>query len=87
MRERGWQANMIALGRTLCILGLILWATPVWFAVLMEILFRYGVGYKRRGKLRRMRMTEWLNATGCGMFAGTMMILLGKYLIRLQMGK
>ena len=59
-------------------IGVILIATALWYPLLMEVLFRFGVGYKRRGQTRRIRMTEWLNASGAGLFLGALLLALGR---------
>lgn len=71
---------MVVIGVSLQIIGWWLAATPVWYALLMEILFRYGVGYRTRGKLRRMRMPEWLSVAGIGIFLAPFIIVLGRTL-------
>jgi hypothetical protein len=66
----------------LILLGIFLWATPLWFVVLMEILFRCGIGYRRRGVPRRITMIEWLDVTGTGIFLGTILYGLGRIFAR-----
>jgi hypothetical protein len=60
--------------------GVFLWATPLWYPLLMEGLYRAGIGYRRCGKLRRIRLTDWLNATGIGIFCGSLLFGLGNFL-------
>ena len=71
---------MKTIGLILQIIGWGLVATPIWYTVLMELLFRCGIGYCRDGKLRRVRLTEWLSATGTGVFLAPFFIVLGRTL-------
>jgi uncharacterized membrane protein YedE/YeeE len=73
---------MNAFASILCIVGVILWATPVWLALIMEILFRYGMGRRRSGVLRRISMIEWLNVTGGCILLGSILFGLGNSLRR-----
>ena len=54
--------------------ALILWATPLWFPVLVEILFRFK-------RFRRMQLTEWLNASGIGIVLGSICYGCGRLLL------
>lgn len=73
---------MKLVGSILTLIGVALWLTPLWFAVLHEILFRCGRGYRRRGVVRRMRITEWLFATSHGIFFGTFIYAVGQALYK-----
>src|SRR5689334_23353778 len=55
------------------LLAIALWTTALWYPLLMEALFHLGIGRRRRGILRRIRLREWLNATGIGIFFGTIL--------------
>ena len=60
--------------------GALLLTTPIWYALLMELLYRFGIGCHRAGQLRRIRTTEWLNATGVGILFGSICVAIGRTL-------
>ena len=66
------------MGHTIMGLGIFLWLTPCWYPLLRYVLFKRGIGSKRRGKPRRMNLIDWLSATGSGTFAGAIAFVIGQ---------
>lgn len=62
-------------------LGIFLQLALLWYPALRYILFKRGIGPRRRGKLRAMNMIDWLNATGCGLFFGSVLATIGRVIV------
>jgi hypothetical protein len=67
-------ANGFLLAAAVC------WATPLWYP-----LYRLAVEarQRRRGvRVRQYTLLDWLNATGCGTFAGSLLFAIWQVVTR-----
>ena len=62
------------------IAGMIFLATPVWYIPARRSMEYIWASRTPSGRIKRVTLVEWLNATGVGLFAAILLLSLGNYL-------